>query len=414
MRILTNKTKQSEVVKSRNVRFLAAPWRLNLGHLEYAEKISGKEAIDIFEKFKLGNYLDLDGGKESFFNSRIRNNNLSFLDKLKNISDKKEFIDYYKQLTGFPSLENVAYKIKKEFQYAVDRTEKLLKSKYDSYKQKYFDILHVGYDGVSSVAKKKALPGSDLDKAFVIIRGDGESYEYNEYNEANEKLVNEFKAQLWENTDQRILSYNHDADSFPKVYTDIQVKSLINEIEYKMFIDKISIASKIFPPFAIAETFAKVLFTPTHPSTTYNNDYVAANSFFIKLCKKFPKKGNWNLDLQNPSRENIYNFGFILEALKWGEDLKTSYDTYVNSSMAANLINVSQIYSLKNSQGYKSKYAAREKLAREFNNWSIDKQLKLIKSLILNSCGEESSDFPEYFTSSESNKFENLMRAVGL
>ena len=82
--------------------------------------------------------------------------------------------------------------------------------------------------------------------------------------------------------------------------------------------------------------------------------------------------------------------------------------------MAANLINVSQIYSLKNSQGYKSKYAAREKLASEFNNWSIDKQLKLIKSLILNSCGEESSDFPEYFTSSESNKFESLMRAVGL
>lgn len=47
MRILTNKTKQSKVVKSRNVRFLAAPWRLNLGHLEYAEKISGKEAIDM-------------------------------------------------------------------------------------------------------------------------------------------------------------------------------------------------------------------------------------------------------------------------------------------------------------------------------------------------------------------------------
>lgn len=47
MRILTNKTKHSEAVKSRNVRFLAAPWRLNLGHLEYAEKISGKEAIDM-------------------------------------------------------------------------------------------------------------------------------------------------------------------------------------------------------------------------------------------------------------------------------------------------------------------------------------------------------------------------------
>ena len=52
MRILANKTEHSEVVKSRNVRFLAAPRRLNLGHLEYAEKISGKEAIDIFEKFE--------------------------------------------------------------------------------------------------------------------------------------------------------------------------------------------------------------------------------------------------------------------------------------------------------------------------------------------------------------------------
>ena len=47
MKILVNKTEHSEVVKSRNVRFLAAPWRLNIGNLEYAEKISGKEAIDI-------------------------------------------------------------------------------------------------------------------------------------------------------------------------------------------------------------------------------------------------------------------------------------------------------------------------------------------------------------------------------
>ena len=42
-----------------------------------------------------------------------------------------------------------------------------------------------------------------------------------------QKLVEKFKAELWENTDQRILSYNRTAHSFPKIYTNSQFRKLI-------------------------------------------------------------------------------------------------------------------------------------------------------------------------------------------
>ena len=50
----------------------------------------------------------------------------------------------------------------------------------------------MGYDGVSSVAKFKSLPGSDLDKAYITIKGSS-------YSESiDNDVVNQFKEQLWE------------------------------------------------------------------------------------------------------------------------------------------------------------------------------------------------------------------------
>lgn len=390
---------------NKKISFKAQPWRLDTGSLEYAAKITGKEAVGIFEKFKLGNYLDLDGGANACSNSLIRKNNLSFLDKVKDWTDKNYFVQFYKSLTGFPDLWRVSWKIKEQFQNAVKASECALKARNERCNVSFYDVLGCGYDGVSSVAKNKALPGSDLDKAFVILRGSR--------TDSDEKIVNDFKAELWNNTDQRILSYNHDLDSFPKVYTDEQVSVLTEIINDKA--NDISKFGKAIPPIGIIEVIVRTVLERDNPPEKYNPDYVDANRFFIKLCKKFPKRNNWDLTADNPSRENVYNFGFVLETLKWGEHFMDKYEPWeVENSCAARHLNVSQIYSLRNSTGYKEKYAQREKLEKEFDRWDVDKQFRFIKSLIYSSCGESTGDFPEYFKSSEVSKFNELMKAVDL
>lgn len=401
------KTTNSNIIPKSS--FRGSPKVLNLGELTYASKITGKQAIKIFEKFKSGAYLDHNGGIKSYSDSYIRRNNLSFIDKIQDYSDKREFVEHYKSLTGFPNLSSVATKIKQEFKRAVNLTEAKLKDNSYYYDKRKYEVLDFGYDGISSVAKNKALPGSDLDKAFVLIKGAG-AISYDHLYE-DEDIVNEFNSTLWANTDQRILSYNHDADSFPKVYTEQQVANLTRAIDNT---DQLSIIGRALPPLGIIEAAIRVLASDSHPSEKYTNDYIDANSYFIKLCKKFEKRGSWKLDSEDPSRENIYSFCYILEAMKRGEHFKDYYNYWVERLDAADKINVSQIYSLSKTPHSKDKYRQREYLERNFNNWDVDKQLRFIKGLMLSSCGEEVPEFPEYFKSTTADQFKALMRAVGL
>lgn len=392
----------SFVLSRKNVNFTASPVVLDLGKYANKSKLTGKEAIEIFQKFRYGNFLDLNGGAKSFRDSNIRIQNLAFLDKVIDDADKKEFVEYYKKLTGFPCLYDVARSILDQFKTAVLTSENYLKTK-GCYKKDYYEVLGYGYDGVSSVARYKALPCSDLDKAYVILRGHPE----NDY--INERVVGEFRAQLWGNTDQRILSYNHDADSFPKVYTDKQVNDLTVAMQIS---EPRSFIKKVLPPTPMF-LLARTILTPQEPSTIYNYDYVKANEYFIKLCKKFPVAGNWDLKMNNLSRENVYSFGFILEALKCGQAFK-KYDNYwIDSVGVADYINLSQIRALKAGDGNKEKYDQRDKLVKDFEAWDVDKQFRFIKSLILAGCGEK-TEFPEYFASNTEDKFMEIMRAVGL
>lgn len=383
--------------------FGASPVKLDLG--KYANKavLTGKEAIEIFEKFKSGNYLDLNGSARLKTDSRIRVENLSFMDKVVGLEDKKEFVEYYKKLTGFPDLWTVAYRLKEQFTKAVNVSESILKENANYSEKDYYNVLGFGYDGASSVARNKALPGSDLDKAYVIIKGHPKD------DDLNKKIVNQYKSQLWQNTDQRVLSYNHDADSFPKIYTDKQVTDLVISMQMK---DYRSLAEKFMPP-TIYTSLGRLLIKPKESSFDFNPDFVSANAHFIKLCKRFPIAGSWELNTANPSRENIYSFGYILEALKRGEAFK-KYDNYwIDTKGVADYINASQIKALRTGVGNKEKYDQRDKLASDFEHWSVDKQFRFVKSLILAGCGEE-TEFPEYFASNTEDKFMRIMKAVGL
>ena len=191
-----------------NVSFRGAPWEITV--LKTSSKpISAQEAIKYFGLLKCGNYLDIgdDSVSAQKFerNNAIRQVNLSFLDRVTDPEEKRKFIEYYRNLTGFPDLGKVSDRIKEEFVSAVSKAEKELG-------QRKYKVVQAGYDGVCSVGRRKAFPGSDLDKAYVIISG-------SPYFENTNETLNQFKGSLWFNTDQRILSYNHDEASFPQVYT---------------------------------------------------------------------------------------------------------------------------------------------------------------------------------------------------
>ena len=87
----------------------------------------------------------------------------------------------------------------------------------------------------------------------------------------------------------------------------------------------------------------------------YNNDYVAANRFLIDLCERFPLTGNWDkkLNLENPSREDIYKIAFIVEAVNHGKKLYGNEFEQNILKDAIDLFNPSQIQALKRSNGFK-------------------------------------------------------------
>ena len=361
-------------------------------NLEYERwgSISGYRAIEIFENFRLGNYLDLNGNQNDKEAYRKREDNLRFLDMVQTDQDKKVFIDEYKRITGFPKVQVVCDKLKNQFIKACFVSQNILQEKYPESKEK-FEILEAGYDGISSVAKNSAFPGSDLDKAYVILAGSNNDWE-------NEETVKKFKAELWKNTDQRVLSYNHDASAFPEVYTIKQINALskaINKKTSEMDKQDISYYRKIMQSFS--------------------DDYVKANSYLVDLAMKFPVTQNWGLPINatNPSREDIYKVSYVLEALFKGEKLITNHSEFVLDDTPKELLNLSQITPIKNNSTPKEKHLARRKIFEEFDSWPVFKQYELVKSMIKGSCSNETS-LDDSFKTNEIDRYAKLMERLNL
>lgn len=394
--------------KPHNVSFRGAPYVLKQ---PYGSSISAEEGIKYFDCLKLGNYLDINGNPQNYHDKLIRKNNLSFLDKIKTPQSKQTFMDYYKGLTGFPNMSEVSQNIKKQFIIACTKAETINKQNFPQ-NASYYDILSAGYDGVSSVARNMALPASDLDKAYVILRGcDSDT--------KNEAIVNNFKAELWKNTDQRILSYNHDIDSFPKVYTEKQIMSILDSINKKS--DELGLDKKeeIKPKGLWDKLLNGTTYKPSKRedykalTQRYNPDYIAANAFFIKLASKYESTNSWDesLNTQNPSREDIYKAAFVLEAMLKGEILIGKRILNGKKIWNIDLINLSQVDGIKNSSPIKEKYILRKNLNIDFESWDIDKQFAFIKECIKAGCADD-TEFPEYFKSDTENKFNALLKKL--
>ena len=332
---------------------------------------SGEDAVSIFGYFSLGNYLDSNDDDICPNNKKIREKNLRFLDKLYTQRDKQIFVDYYKRLTGFPDLKNISEKIENQFYSAVMKSSS--KNRDDE-----FYCIAAGYDESCSVGKRKAWPGSDLDKAFVVIRGSNNA-------ERNIEIVNEFKRRLWENTDQRILSYNHDT-SFPNVYTVKQIKDLINKIN-------ISTVREPLNRTRLRENLKECF------------DLERAGEYNIQIAKYFPLRPNVK-DPSELTKENVKNFAFFIESLKDGkaiintpefQQLKYSIEDsdFYQYSNVAHIKGMKDM--LKSGKGGKRKLRLREEIQTNFNNWDTNRQFNFIKVLIKASCEDNESE-SSYFT----------------
>jgi len=399
--------------KSCDLAFRGKPYTLRL---VYPKTMSVEEAWKLYEELALGNYLDIEqptwngSCREPSYYSETRKENLSFLDKITTTRGKKAFIRKYKELTGFPDLAKVSKKIENEFCKSIDKMSKEI-GLYNGL------IIRAGYNSTCSVGKGSAFPGSDLDGAYVILQGCNPLYD--------DRLVEEAKGYLWNATDQRLLSYNHNS-AFPQIYTLPQIKAMMRHINYatrqmNLHGDK-TLLSSIFTNLG-----AKTLMDKYRESILiYNTDYCEANKFFIELSKQFPDKsygGHYDAVYENPTKELLKNFGFFLDVFRNGTHFEkyeknnpTQYPTYkddILESDVSKLTNLLQLRALKRSQEIKPKIERRKNLREEFDTWDVDKQYEFIKTLIKASCGENEPDkFPEYFTNGP-DYFKPLLKALG-
>lgn len=294
-------------------------------------------------------------------NKLIREENYSFLDKLFRKEDKEQFIEHFKILTGFPSLTNIAQKMIDEFHRVLNIAIKKMGKKSD-------DILLSGYDKFCSVELGAALPGSDIDKAYTIIKGiDG--------NLTKQRLFSDlFKEQIWENIDNRIMSVNHCA-AFPNVMTENElIMSLENIDKYTHNIVGTENRYKLF----LQERM-------------YNSNPVSSAKFNIWLSET----------LQGRSEKiNAKNLAYIIETIRDGarriinynfiEKLFNSMDNSL-FAMCSNIIQgypMAYKYSVAGDIITKPKLKARIEMEKNFNNWDIDTQYELVKDIIRSMSGD--------------------------
>jgi hypothetical protein len=101
-------------------------------------------------------------GKIEYYDKILPNaeaiQSLEQLDKL-NIAQKKQIIEEFCSMTGFPGFEAVTQNIEKEFNSSIHHLAE----------EENFDVKFTGYDSNCSVGRKLAIPGSDCDGLFMII-----------------------------------------------------------------------------------------------------------------------------------------------------------------------------------------------------------------------------------------------------
>lgn len=279
-------------------------------------------------------------------NKEIREFNYSFLEKLTDIKEKAKFITHFRETTGFPSLIDSSKKIVEEFKRVLDATSNVLIS---------------GYDRFCSVGLKKALPGSDLDGGYAIIKSvNGNITDQTSFS-------NLVKGKIWNNIDNRIMSVNHCA-AFPNIVTVDEIVHLMRK--YHDYSKNIVNNKDTFNAYIAQRA---------------NNPYpISAAKFNIHLKNFLPTKAE---------KVEAKNFAYLIETARDGQIVHLDnffagpFQEEMEKSTFAWLSNVKQNNIMKYQYDYydkppKPKLVAREKLEKEFDSMNINKQYEVVKDVI--------------------------------
>lgn len=292
-------------------------------------------------------------------NKKIRDNNYSFLDMLKGDGEKKKFIEHFKNLTGFPFIKDSSKKILEEFYRVLGVAAVLIGASKK-------DVLLTGYDKFCSVGLGNALPGSDLDKGYAIIKGK------TDYLPFEKSFSDEFKGYIWENIDNRIMSVNHCA-AFPNIMTDNELALSLNKFD------------AYARDFVTEENFNRFRY-----ERMINPNPVSGAKFNIWLSQRLP----------DSYKSDAKNFAYVIEAIRDGERGEYNPRYYeklcyqMNNSIFGHCTNVTQGYTMQQKYDYaeadivKPKLKARKEIEKHFDSWSISKQFDLVKDVIRSMSGD--------------------------
>ena len=364
-----------------------------------------RDAVEKWNLLRYAKYSDVHDDKIHPSNRLIRNENYDFLDRLMTYTDKKEFIRAFCEFTGFPNLTTISEKMNNAFKACIHDVT--------YYYGNSYKVIDAGYDPTCSLGQKKAFPGSDLDKGYVIIEGNDPYY-------SDERLVAEFKGKLWENLDSRLISQNH-----PDTAIDVFTKKQLHEK-----LDDISSTVTNIQIMPGAKTFWSCLFGPLGMAIGYHKEIIERTREFLDLKKSNiidpyeAAKFNRILAKQLPreKREFFKNFAFFIEIVEanlrlnhYGKD-----DSIFNEILNSNFVrfsNVTQVNAWLNriQSGYrKSKLRQREALQTDFAYMTTDTKFDLIKDVIRSSSNDQSSKFSQYFKNDDDikDRYRPLLEAL--
>ena len=311
--------------------------------------------------------------KQVLENEKIRNLNYKFLDELQGLTEKAKFIEHFKRLTGFPSLAQASRNMIEEFQRVLKTASRSVGGSSD-------DILLSGYDRYCSVGLGTALPGSDLDKGYAIVKGVTGGLE------SQQKFSEKFKGAIWENIDNRIMSVNHCA-AFPNIMTDK---------ELALSLDK-------FEPYAKEVVGTDARYNLFLQERMNNPNPVSSAKFNIWLSDILSSKKD---------KSDAKNLAYVVEAIRDGEKASCNYRYFeeltdkMNNSYFSWCTNVGQGHVMDKKYNYyasdvtKPKLKARQDVEKHFDSWNINKQYELVKDIIRSMSGDNKNpEFKDLFFS---------------
>ncbi len=315
-------------------------------------------------------------------NKYIRMENFSFLERIPQFL-KRTFVEKFKEFTSFPNISKVSQKINDTF------VENALKAENSDVK-----VLLAGYDPVCSIGLNRALPGSDIDKAYIIL-----GKKQNVFKD-DDKIIADYKGTLWNNVDQRILSLNNQ-NTFPEVYT---LDKMFNTLDV---LDSLTEKYKLDKDM---DYFMQ--------KRMFDIDPVSAGEFNIR----FAKMNNGN----DFSKVYAKNFAYFIESVRDGKiaykidnDILNVINERLNRSPFAKMSNVTQMGAHERQintgmKDIKKKLRAREHLVDEFASWKDEDQFNLVKNIVKAVSKDQDNTFDRYFLNDDNilERYEKLNRQL--